>query len=50
VKPARVATLPDAIYWAADKMQSAVAIAAGAYLIAHGHPVVGTILIVLGCL
>jgi len=45
-----VDNMPDAVYWAADKMQSAVAIAAGAYLIVHGHVAMGIVLIVLGVL
>lgn len=50
MKPDRVTTMPNAIYWAADKMESAVAIVAGAYLIVHGYVATGIVLIVIAVL
>jgi len=50
MKPHRVDNMPDAVYWATEKIQSGLAIIAGAYLVVHGHPITGTALIVFGCL
>ena len=50
LRPVRVETMPNAVYWTASKMVDATALVAGAYLVVHDHPVWGAILILLAVL